>query len=148
MPPASHEVTEQERRGLTPASIICISWQPDLLLSLAYRLGSSFSASLDKGRYTSTVVSCLSSGLEFNPPVLDLRLGSQPICGTQVSLGVLHSYLIQETSTPQVYPCGYRHSSTLVLCGMMAQSSGQVSKTGKKCLTERVGLRHCRYFKP
>lgn len=126
---------------IPPASIIGISWQLNLLLSPTYRLRCSFSANLDKSKIHINGRQLPSSGLEVNPPFLDPRTGSQPTCGTQVYQKVVHSQPIEESSAPQLYPSAYIRSMT-------AQSSGQVSKTGKKCLTERVGLKYCRYFKP
>lgn len=133
--------------SIFPVSIISTSQQLNLLLSSAYRLRPSFSASLIKARCT-LVFSCLSLHLKLTLISQTQGLVAQLTCGIQVYLKDLHSQPFQESGATQVCLHGYRHSSTLVLHGIMTQSSGQVSKTGKKCLTELVGLTHCRYFKP
>ena len=112
-------------------------------------LRSHFSDNFIKNKVSINYLQPLAARLEVNPPFLvpgpvsiaylwNSSVPWQP---------ALHSWPVQESSTPQVCPCRYRHSGTLVLYDMMAQSLGQVSKEGKQWLTELVGLKDYRHFK-
>ena len=96
-------------------------------------LRSHFSANFIKNKVYINYLQPLAARLEVNPPFLDP--------------GSVSTAYLWNSGRLWVCPCRHRHSSTLVLYDMMAQSLGQVSKDGKQWLTELVGLKDYRPFK-